>query len=149
MEFLVCGVTGVHEPLQNVSKWPNCAKCFYSLLWHWKHYWSILVTIKPFSMIQNIIFSHIHLMGGWRGFRMLLGGHIEIFSWDKTLKNSNHYTKMTDYTELNFKQGFYYLSIYYDCMYNSANINKIWTRSGHFGHFTSHFVGATHWNSPL
>lgn len=76
-------------------------------------------------MIQNIIFSHIHLMGGWRGFHTLLGCHIEILSCDKTLQNSNHYTKMTDYTELNFKQGFYYLSIYYYCMYNCANINKI------------------------
>lgn len=99
MEFLVCGVTGVHKPLQNVSKWPNCAKCFFSLLWHWKHYWSILVTIKPSSMIQNIMFSHIHLMGGRRGFHTLLGGHIEILSCDKTLQNSNHYTKMTYWSE--------------------------------------------------
>ena len=78
-------------------------------------------------MIQNIIFSHIHLMGGWRGFHTLLGGHIEILSCDKTLQNRNHYTKMIDYTELNFKQGFYYISIYYYCMYNYANINKLLT----------------------
>ena len=62
MEFLWCVVTGGPNLSKMSPKWPNCAKCIYSLLWHWKHYWSILVTIKPFSMIQNIIFSHIHLI---------------------------------------------------------------------------------------
>ena len=61
MEFLWCVVTGG----TNLSKMsPNgqiVPNAFTLLLWHWKHYWSILVTIKPFSMIQNIIFSHIHI----------------------------------------------------------------------------------------
>ena len=62
---------------------------------------SILVTVKLFSMIQNIIFSHIHLMGGWRDFHTLLGVHIEILSCDKTRQNNNHYTKMTHWTSWN------------------------------------------------
>ena len=49
-EFLVCGVTGVPEPLDNVSKWPNCVNCFYSLLCDANPHTTVLSMVAGNSM---------------------------------------------------------------------------------------------------
>ena len=82
MAFLVSGVTGVPTRLQMAKL------CQMHLL--------ISVTLETLlkhfgdykTSNHEHIFSHIHLMGGWRGLHMFLGGYTEILSCDKTLQNA-------------------------------------------------------------